>query len=146
MTTRRRAPLGRYLRFYNLQAAAAFVSIDGERLDVPKGHQILHMVAHMLLYGPVDLARLNWWEARHVQFVKDPVKRTRQHEKTFLTEMHAPVNRLEVGYAAAGYERGTHARETCLQHRSAHEKARFTRQPMNIYKLACKTRTAQAGL
>ena len=94
---------GRYLRFYNLQAAASFVAIDDERLDVPKGHQILHMITHMLLYGPVDLARLNWWEARHVQAVKDPVKRTRQNEN-FLQEMTPVVSRTEVVYAAAGYE------------------------------------------
>ena len=144
---------GRYLRFYNLQSRAAFVGMDAERLDVPKGHQLLHMITHMLLYGPVDLARLNWWEARHVQAVKDPVQRTRQNERSFLSEMHAPVSRTEVTYAAAAYERSPqmrvaraayaparassrHSKSTCNNHRSTRASVMFT--------LTC--RTPQVGL
>ena len=115
----------RYLRFYNLQRAASFIDIDNERLNVPKGHQLLHMLTHMLLYGPVDLARLNWWEARHVQAVKDPVKRTRQNEHSFLFEMHKPVSRSEVSYAATGYESSPNVRVARAQHALAHGKAHF---------------------
>ena len=127
---------GRYLRFYNLQAAASFVGIDDERLDVPKGHQILHMITHMLLYGPVDLARLNWWEARHVQAVKDPVKRTRQNDN-FLHEMTPVVSRTEVVYAAAGYESSPKWRAAPAHHAPAHANQSFCGSTCSIYRSTC---------
>ena len=104
---------GRYQRFYNLQARAEFLSYDKERLNVPKGHQVLHMIAFMLLYGPVDLARLNICEALHVQYVKDAIKRTRQHMYTCMREMHKPVSHMETMHAAKAYERGPHPRHAC---------------------------------
>ena len=102
------APLGRYQRFYNLQARAAFLDCDSERLNVPKGHQILHMIAFMLLYGPVDLARLNITEALHVDFVKDAIRRTRQNMNTCMNEIEKPVSFHETMMAAKAYERGPH--------------------------------------
>ena len=104
----RPARLGRYQRFYNLQARAEFLDVDNERLNVPKGHQILHMIAFMLLYGPVDLARLNITESLHVDFVKDAIRRTRQHMLTCMNEIHKLVSFHETMMAAKAYERGPH--------------------------------------
>ena len=136
-STGRYLSTGRYQRFYNLQRAASFLAIDNERLNVPKGHQLLHMITHMLLYGAVDLARLNWWEARHVQAVKDPVQRTRQNENSFLFEMHKPVSRSEVFYAATGYESSPNLRVARAQHAPAHANLCCTGSTCEIYRSTC---------
>ena len=94
----------RYQRFFNLQNDATWLNFDKERLNTPKGHQILHFLSFMLMFGAPDLARLNNSEKDHQPYAKDASKRTRRHHNTQMMEMHPVVNRYEAVRAAAGYE------------------------------------------
>ena len=94
----------RYQRFFNLQNDATWLNFDNERLNTPKGHQILHFLSFMLMFGAPDLARLNNSEKDHQPYAKDASKRTRRHHNTQMMEMHPVVNRYEAVRAAAGYE------------------------------------------
>ena len=88
-----------------MQRDAEWLDNDAERLNTPKDHQLLHFIAFMLMYGAVDLARLNNTEADHVPYVKDAVKRTWWNYSTMMGELHRPVDRMEAMQAAKAYER-----------------------------------------
>ena len=59
----------------------------------------------MLMYGPVDLGRLNNSEGDHKEYAKDAARHTRRHYRTQMGEMHAPIDRYEAMHAANAYER-----------------------------------------
>ena len=77
----------RYQRFFNLQNDATWLNFDNERLNTPKGHQILHFLSFMLMFGAPDLARLNNSEKDHQPYAKGASKRTRRHHNTQMMEI-----------------------------------------------------------
>ena len=94
----------RYKRFFHLQNDADWLNFDKERLNTPKGHQLMHFLAFMLAFGAADLARLNNSEKDHGAYGKDVTRRTRRHHNTQMDEMHPVINRYEAMRASPGYE------------------------------------------
>jgi len=95
--------------------------VDPERLNVPKPHQVAHFLAFMIMFGPIDMARLNVSEGLHKEYAKEATKRTRRHVNSMLDEMHKPVDRYEAWVAAKAYECGLAGCNLWQDHVCEHE-------------------------
>ena len=73
--------------------------------NTPKGHAVAHLIDFMVVFGAVDLARLNNAEHDHVRHVKNAARRTRQHERTMMQELHHVVDRMGAVDVLHGQER-----------------------------------------
>ena len=97
----------RYRRFYYHAQNSPWGTNDDEHdvLETPKSHCIVHMMAHQVIFGPIDSARLSNAEHDHIAYVKDAMRRTRQHEHTQMQELHGVVDRIDAVRHARGSER-----------------------------------------
>lgn len=63
------------------------------------------MMSFQSIMGPVDQARLGNFEHDHIAWVKDAIRKTRQHESTQMQELQVAVNRMDAVRVVQGSER-----------------------------------------
>ena len=96
----------RYVRWHEaLKHAPWDTSTELNTFNTPKGHAVGHLIDFMVVFGAVDMARLNNAEHDHVRHVKHAARRTRQHERTMMHELHHVVDRMDAVDVLHGQER-----------------------------------------